>query len=293
MPAKKNIIFDGKTFSLREFKMKWLLPNPSIAVIAKRGSGKSWVCRDLLRHLSDVHKIPGGIIISKTERVNPFYCQFFPDLFIHYEYSTELLEKVFYRQKFLSDKLEELKPKGKKFDPRIFLVMDDCLGSKLDWLKDKPIAELFFHGRHYFITYIITMQAPLGITPEYRGNIDYIFLLADDFVSRQKKIYDHYAGMFPYFNAFKAVFTQATLDHHCLVIINRSNNSQDISKKVFWYKATDIEISAIGNRQFNDFHTNNYDKAWKKKEGQLDANDFFNKRKKIVGSIKVNRLGEK
>ena len=159
MSSKKSIIYDGKTFSLREFKMKWLLPNPSIAIIAKRGSGKTWVCRDILRHLSDVHKIPGGLIISKTERATPFYADFFPDTFIHYAYSTDLLDRVFYRQQMLSDKLQEKTKIGKKINPKIFLVMDDCLGSKLDWLKDKPIAELFYNGRNWYITYIITMQA--------------------------------------------------------------------------------------------------------------------------------------
>ena len=84
--------------------------------------------------------------------------------------------------------------------------MDDCLGSKHAWAKDKPILEMFYNGRHFQITFILTMQFPLGIGPELRSNFDYVFLLADDFVSNQKRIYDHYAGMFPNFESFRRVF---------------------------------------------------------------------------------------
>ena len=37
------------------------MDHASICMIAKRGSGKSWVCRAIIQHLSH---IPGGIIIA-------------------------------------------------------------------------------------------------------------------------------------------------------------------------------------------------------------------------------------
>ena len=45
-----------------------------------------------------------------------------------------------------------------------------------NWKKEKTIKSIFFNGRHYNILFILTMQYPLGITPELRSNIDYVFI---------------------------------------------------------------------------------------------------------------------
>ena len=67
---------------------------------------------------------------------------------------------------------------GKKLkDDRVLLVMDDCMSDK-NWVKDPNILELFFNGRHYHISFMLTMQYSKGLPPEMRGNLDYIFLLA-------------------------------------------------------------------------------------------------------------------
>ena len=33
--------------------------------------------------------------------------------------------------------------------------MDDCLSKRGTWMKDQPITELLFNGRHYEIMYIL------------------------------------------------------------------------------------------------------------------------------------------
>ena len=120
-------------------------------MIAKRGSGKSWVCRAIIQHLSH---IPGGIIIAPTDEMNCFYGKFYPDLFIHYKYKSEIIERMLYRQNAMIRKQKEKEKKGKKIDPRALLVMDDCLSSKGSWMKDEPIMKMFFDCRHYKVTYI-------------------------------------------------------------------------------------------------------------------------------------------
>src|SRR4029078_8504605 len=130
---------------------------------------------------------------------------------------------------------------GKKVDPRAFLIMDDCLASKGTWMNDKPILEVFYNGRHYQLIFILTMQFPLGIKPELRCNFDYIFLLSEDFFSNQKRIFDHYAGMFPSFDVFRTVFLQLTDEYGCMVIANRGPK-KDLIDKVFHYKAGNENI---------------------------------------------------
>jgi hypothetical protein len=168
--------------------------------------------------------------------------------------------------------------------------MDDCLGDKKSWVRDAPILELLFNGRHYQIMYILTMQFPLGITPELRSNFDYIFLLKEDFISNQKKLFDHYAGMFPNFNSFRQVFTELTADFGCMVIDNRRKASNPL-ERLFWYKAPDLsgQNKMMGGKQFRKFHEYNYDKDWRKKKSSYDFVAWSNDVRKNKGVINVEK----
>ena len=65
---------DGNKLPVRQFKLSDMVENPAIIMIAKRGSGKSWVVRAIMHHF---RSIPCGIIIAPTDRMNPFYNIFF------------------------------------------------------------------------------------------------------------------------------------------------------------------------------------------------------------------------
>ena len=274
---------------INEFQLDSMCENSAIVMIAKRASGKSWVCRSILKHFKD---IPAGIIIAPTEKMAdpPFYSDFFPDSYIHYNYKSEIIEKLLYRQNSMIEKMKEKKNEGKNIDPRAFILMDDCLSTKGSWMKDQPIMELLFNGRHYRLMYMLTMQFPLGITPELRCNFDYIFLLNEDFYSNLKRLYDHYAGIFPTFDAFRQVFKDITSDFGAMVIANRGAKSSFL-EKIFWYKAQNDSIDKmIGCDQFINFHKKNYDENWKKKKKQVDIMDICVKKKPNAKSIYVDKI---
>jgi hypothetical protein len=288
MPAKEIQINGGDKMPIFEFKFKTLVADPSIVLIAPRGSGKSWLVRAILY---EFRKIPCGLIISGTERMSPFYSKFFPDSYIFYDYRTEVIQRLIVRQQEILDKVQERQKIGKKIiDPRSFIIMDDCLGQKGAWGKDKPILELLFNGRHYRISYVLTMQFPLGITPELRSNFDYIFLLAENKVSNQKRMWDHYAGMFPTFDGFRNVFSDLTSDYGSLVISNRGAGKGFI-ETVFWYKAPDLSDINIemGCKQFNKYHKDNYNSEWKKKARGMDYMEYFVDKKRNKGIIHVDK----
>ena len=48
--------------------------NPRIAIIAKSGSGKSWVIRDIMYVMKN---IPCGVIIAPTDKMTGFYNELF------------------------------------------------------------------------------------------------------------------------------------------------------------------------------------------------------------------------
>lgn len=278
----------GRTLPIEEFKFESMCVNPSICMIAKRGSGKSWLCRSILKHFSNY---PGGIIISPTEDMSCFYGDFFPDLFIHQEYESCIIANLLARQKSVIDKCRKYYKMKKKVDPRVFLIMDDCLADGGKWKKDPPMAAIFLNGRHYQIMFILTMQYPLGIGPQMRGNIDYIFVLFDDYYTNQKKIFEHYAGMFPSFDFFRQVFLQITDDYGCMVIVNKGAK-KNIFDKIFYYKAEDIKhIDKIGGGQFKKFAEYNFNPKYKELDKQFDITAYGSKQR--GPSIAVKKIKKK
>lgn len=284
--------FKGKSDKLpiKRFEFTQFQANPTIIIIAKRGSGKSWIVRAIIQHFKTV---PAGIIISPTDRMSSFYGDFFPESFIFYEYRSEVIEKLLYRQQAIIEKAKEKAKEGKIIDTRAFLIMDDCLSDKGSWANDKPIKQVMFDGRHYKLIFILTMQFPLGIKPELRSNFDYIILLADDFISNIKKMYDHYAGMFECFAIFRQVYAQLTQENGAMVIVNRGAKGQ-LCDKVYWYRAPDLTGQKIecGCKQFKKFHSLNYNEKWSREiENKRNIDDFLHERKK--SRIVVDKLGMK
>jgi hypothetical protein len=171
--------------------------------------------------------------------------------------------------------------------------MDDCLASRGTWMRDPNLFELLYNGRHKQITYLLTMQYPLGITPELRTNFDYVFLLADDYISNMKKLHDHYAGMFPTLDAFRQVFRELTAGFGAMVIKNRGSRHSLIDK-IGYFKAENLDDVKFefGCKQFKKYHKMNYDENWedKKMQAEFDCDDVFAESKKNKTKINVRKI---
>ena len=244
-------------FTLNRFNMEDLKDDKVVVLIGKRETGKSFLCKDILyRH----RNIPVGTVISGTEEGNGFYGKHVPKLFIHNEYNTAIVENVMKRQKQVLKQMQKEMTTYKRstIDPRTFMILDDCLYDS-SWAKDKLMRLLFMNGRHWKIMLIITMQYPLGIPPNLRTNIDYVFILRENIVSNRKRIYDNYAGMFPTFEVFCQVMDQCTENYECLVI-NNNAKSNKLTDQVFWYKAEPHDDFRICSQQAWDFSEQNCSK---------------------------------
>ena len=229
---------------LSRFDINDIKDDKVVVLIGKRDTGKSFLCKDILYHHSS---IPVGQVISGTEAANEFYSKMVPKLFIHEEYSPQIIQNILKRQKMMIEKCRE----SQNVDPRAFLVLDDCLYDNT-WTKDKNVRSLFMNGRHFKILFMITMQYALGIPPNLRTNIDYVFILRENYVSNRKRLYEHYAGMFPNFEMFCQVMDQCTENYECLVI-NNNAKSNKLKDQVFWYKAEPREDVKLGSREYWDF----------------------------------------
>lgn len=216
-------------------------------LIGKRDTGKSFLVRDLLYHHRD---LPIGTVVSGTEMANQFFGSIVPPVFIHDEITQDVLQNVIKRQEGL---IRQVKKQQDTYgscaiDPRAFLILDDCMYDS-SWIKNKNMRCIFMNGRHYKLFFVLTMQYALGIPPALRTNIDYVFILRENYISNRKRLYENYAGMFPSFDVFNQVMDQCTENYECLVIHNNSKSNR-LTDQVFWYKAESRPDFKIGAPEF-------------------------------------------
>ena len=86
---------------LKKFDINDITEENVVVLIGKRDTGKSILCKDILYHHQN---IPVGQVISGTEGANQFYSKIVPPLFIHEEYSPEIIANALKRQKIVVKK---------------------------------------------------------------------------------------------------------------------------------------------------------------------------------------------
>lgn len=270
---------------LNKFNMSNVKKGSIVVMIAKRRSGKSWLIKDLLYYHRD---IPLGMVICPTEASNPFYSEILPKIFIYDEYTPEIVDSFCKRQRIVSTKYKkQIATYGhSNLDPNAFYIMDDCMFD-ISWLKDVNIRGLFMNGRHNNTTAIFALQDSLGLGPALRGQIDYVFLLQENRTNFRRRIYEHYAGMFPTFEIFCRVFDQCTENYECMVIDQtvRSNKLEDC---VFWYKADQHPPFKLGSPDIWTYYSQNYTEEDENIDGD-DGTALGDYHKKNAPNINVKK----
>jgi hypothetical protein len=267
---------------LRKFDVSSIADDKIIVLIGKRYTGKSFLVKDILYHKRN---FPIGTVISPTENSNHFFGNMIPPIFIHDEYKPEIIDNVLKRQTVIMKKMDkEIKMYGKtNIDPRAFLILDDCLYDN-SWKRDKNIRYIFMNGRHKKLLFMVTMQFVLGISPELRTNVDYIFICRENIIANRKRLYDAFAGMFPTFEIFCSVMDACTENFECLVIDNTSKSNK-LEDQVFWYKASDHDSFTIGNHTLWELHNQTTEND-EDEEELFDINSFKKKRNTPTLNVK-------
>jgi hypothetical protein len=259
---------------LREFNMKSIPNGKKLIFIGGTGSGKSVLVMDYLYHHQ--HDFPIGTVISPTEELNRTFTPHIPSIFIHNEYSNDIIADVLIRQVDIKAKCAN-DPKYSKVNPDAFCIMDDCLADQQSWKNDRNIRFIFENGRHTNLTFILTLQYPLGIASHLRANTNYIFLSRTAKYLEQKKLYEHYAGMFASFKEFRDVYIQCTNNYGCMVINNDANQTDRIEDQVFYYRA-DIKSKPDWNtfKLCKPIYWKDNDKIIKLKSKNFEKNFKYN-----------------
>ena len=201
---------------LRKFDISTIKKHSVCVIIGKRGTGKTVLVKDIL--YNNYNNIKEKTIISPIDNYD-----IFPDLVINRTYNPDILSNV----------ISKCKSNDKSNDESL-LILDNCLCSSC--FKDTNMISLCMNGRHYKLNVIITMPYALSIPIKLRSNVEFVFIFRENNVSNRKRLYEHYAGLFPTFEEFCQVMDKCTEDYNCLVI-NNITESNKLEDRVFWYKA--------------------------------------------------------
>jgi hypothetical protein len=208
--------------NISEFDLSTLFANKynRIAIIETNNDNKS----KLIKKLSQVFLSLSSssiLTIAPADKESQLYNNIDVSMNVHYKYKSEIVNNLLQIQTCLINKGVD--------NFRTMLILDDCISSN-KFFNKKEIKTLFFEARFYQLTWILATQFPISVPTEQRANLDYIFLLDSNDIN---KLYHDYAGMFPNFDEFKNMFSNAIDKYGCVLIVN-CVYSLDINKKVFY-----------------------------------------------------------
>lgn len=208
--------------------------------------------------------------MSGTEEGNGFYSKHMHPLLIHGEYKKDIVSGIIRQQK---DKLKKCMKAG--IDPNsrpdlgTGLLLDDC-GFKTGLFRQEDMRLLFMNGRHWKICFVVSLQYMMGIPPDLRTNIDFVFCLRENIAANQKRLYDNFFGCFKKFSHFQEAFNECTNNYECLVLDNTSKSTK-VEDCVFYYKATADRSYKLGSKMLWDYLNSRYKEDSEAEEDDEEA----------------------
>lgn len=243
---------------------------PTIVVIGKRATGKSTLIKDLMEKMD---KIPMFVVMSGTEEGNGYYKEFVHPLCVHGDYKPDVISNIINQQKNKLKKCikSNINPNDRP-DLGVGLLLDDC-GYDKKIMNQKDIRLLFMNGRHWKICFMVSLQYMMGMPPDLRTNIDFVFCLRENIAANQKKLYDNFFGCFKKFSHFQETFNACTNNYECLVLDNTSKSTK-IEDCVFYYKAQPNLNFKIGSRQLWTYLDQRYNEHYDEDNNEEEQKKF-------------------
>lgn len=205
-----------------------LMPFSTIAVVGKRGTGKSVLLRDLLYRFWCTGKVDAVLAMTPTMETMRAFKTMIPECFLYTEFAQMALAGVLEVQREACH--NGITPQ------HVLIVLDDMMYDK-SILKGKEMREVFMNGRHLNITFIISMQYLMDMGPDLRSNVDYVFALRESSHANRTKLWKYWFGMFSVFAEFVRTFEACTAGYSCAVLINNGKCGDGVGA-VRWYIAS-------------------------------------------------------
>lgn len=214
------------TLRIKRWDPRALKDDRIVMIIGRRGTGKSVLQRDIMRHVAD--RVDFGLAMTPTEETVDVYTQHMPESCIYRRFEQQKLEDMIQVQR--QTLRQKKKPK------HLFLMLDDCIYDK-KVLKSTAMRDLFLNGRHLHIHMSCAVQYLMDLAPDLRSNIDYVVCTRDVIIANRVKLWKYFFGMFSRFEDFSSVFNRCTEDYSAIVMDNTVARTTSIEDCVFWYRA--------------------------------------------------------
>ena len=249
---------------IQEFNMrKRITPGSKIVVMGHPKSGKSWVVRHLFHTFQDTY--PVARIWSGSESTQPFYTLFNPKIFVEHGYNEQSFKKAIARQ---------VRVKRNGGDPRTIFCFDDVgEDSQIYNKRGSPFRLAFKNARNWGgVLIVVVVHSPTELTRLLRSTADFVFLFKSSSPQDSEDLYKFFGGSFESKQQFLQVYKATTGNHSCMVLDN-SEQSRDISNRVFHFKARDLSRwRGFGALEARAWSKARYDHKWHKREmAALDA----------------------
>jgi len=203
-----------------------------IVIASKRASGKTILCKNIIKNLIDNNDIHHILIYSKTCQFNGDYDFIDKKYMYDYENCEEHIKNVMNYQK------EKIKKNNISKNPKnienILMIFDDVNVTK----KNYELINLSTLARHFKITVILSIQYPKGLlSSSIRGNINYLFFNdlnyeAEDAILKSVHIPFKY-------NEFHKFIDEHNSDYQFIMY---NNNEKDKKKRLKIVKAKMIDF---------------------------------------------------
>lgn len=217
---------------IQRFNPRMFCRNPNILIIGPLLSGKSVLCKRILKSLKYTNR-ENTVIISPKEEYEHHYENEYSHKNIHDHFEQDIIHN------FVKNTKQNT------------IVFEDCLWNVND-NANKPLQKLFKNNK-LKKTIIVTAQYATNMSTKIQNSFDYVFILKNGYMN-QKLIFRKYAHCFPSLTSFRKTNDQFTTDYGCLVI-DKTKNSNSLENIVFWYKSDHFKKSnsSIINRAHSWF----------------------------------------
>lgn len=255
-------------FVIQEKKLRDIKLGSTICLIAPKRSGKTSLIKWFLYYNHKKIRLP--VVISSTANTTLDFNKIVPDIMIHDEYKKKVFKGFMADQATVADRVKSgyysypIKKDG-------VLILDDILGTNPEWKKDRDFQKLFFQGRHFNATGLISVQKPLSIPTDYRDNIDYLIICYVGSKKNKKDLYEKFWNdRLGDQKLFEGILKECFSEKYRFLVLDfvgSKESNASLSDTVFWMKLPDPKLLLqkkfkVGHKMLWNINEKYYNPKW-------------------------------
>lgn len=219
----------GTQVDIKQFEWDHCLGTDyTICLYGKRRTGKTHFIKAMCYQMRRYY--PLVVVFTKT-KFNGDLLKLFPDAIMFNDLDEALLERLIEAQK---ERVKEAKQGPQPWpNCRMLLVLDDVLSDRKNPRYNEMLRKMFFEGRHFWISMIITSQDSKGLPPALKQNTDLTVVLPMQARRDRETLADN---VFPFLwndkDAREFLDKTMQLKHNFLAIVN-CRGARPIKEQVY------------------------------------------------------------